>query len=510
MAELCLKLGFRGHDLGYQTFFYGNEHEIRTIFMFLMDQLPKDDQKKSQTVAQLSQTELKKREIKDCLKSSHDTESQENSEPFDAWSVENMTDAELFRLLPKETRAAALDAKIKLSTLIQNNEEQKNKPENTLDDDEIEKVEKFRENTIEILASSEKGIEIPFDNSDLPDFSQGDVENSATNEIIKPQVPDQDSKMKTLKLKKEKADQELQDLFKEYKIAMKNLKQQKKHLSIQELNYQDLIKTKSEKETILAQRLKVLDLVPSGEENIKKLREIIAKKKTKMIGFQEQWETHKQSLLEDQMKLKSEIEKLKLQKNSSKNEDNSLKGQIENTKKQIEKQNLIMAKLKKQLENSPKEYLPRAEYTKKIMDILNNVSKQKKETTKVIEEIRFIQKDINSLEGKLSRTYADADHILFEVSFIHFFFREIVFSDFFSYFQQAKKDKVLVPAYKILVEIHKSSDDIIEDIRESGKVKRQTQALIESANVEKSKKINDKIAKLEADLNQIRQECAEK
>ena len=419
LAELCLKLGFRGHDLGYQTFFYGNEHELRTIFMFLMDQLPKDDQKKSQTVAQLSQTELKKREIKDCLNSSPDTESQENSEPFDAWSVENMTDAELFRLLPKETRAAALDAKIKLSTLIQNNEEQKNKSENSLNDDEIEKVEKIRENTIEILASSEKGAEIPFDNADLPDFSQGDVENSA---IQKPQVPDQDSKMKTLKLKKEKADQELQDLFKEYKITMKNLKQQKKHLSMQELNCQDLTKTKSEKETILAQRLKVLNLVPSGEENIKKLREIIAKKKTKMIGFQEQWETHKQSLLEDHMKLKSEIENLKLQKNSSKTEDDSLKGQIENTKKQIEKQNLIIAKLKKQLENSPKEYLPRAEYTKKIMDILNNVSKQKKETTKVIEEIRFIQKDINSLEGKLSRTYADADHILFEVSFIHFFF----------------------------------------------------------------------------------------
>ena len=67
------------------------------------------------------------------------------------------------------------------------------------------------------------------------------------------------------------------------------------------------------------------------------------------------------------------------------------------------------------MENAPKEYLPRSDYTKQIMDILNNVTKQKNETTKVIEEIRFIQKDINSLEGKLSRTYADADHILFEV-----------------------------------------------------------------------------------------------
>ena len=137
-----------------------------------MDQLPKDDQKKSQSVAQLSHSELKKQKIKKCLKSSHDTESQENSEPFDAWSVENMTDAELFRLLPKETRAAALDAKIKLSTLIQNNEEMKNKSGNTLND-EIQEVEKFRENTIEILASSEEGFEIPLDKSDLPDFSQG-------------------------------------------------------------------------------------------------------------------------------------------------------------------------------------------------------------------------------------------------------------------------------------------------------------------------------------------------
>ena len=110
---------------------------------------------------------------------------------------------------------------------------------------------------------------------------------------------------------------------------------------------------------------------------------------------------------------------MKLQNNSTKNKDDTLKGQLENTKKQVEKQDLIIAKLKKQLDQAPKEYLPRSEYTKKIMDILNNVSKQKKETSKIIEEIRFIQKDINSLEGKLSRTYADADHILFEVNVIH-------------------------------------------------------------------------------------------
>ena len=48
------------------------------------------------------------------------------------------------------------------------------------------------------------------------------------------------------------------------------------------------------------------------------------------------------------------------------------------------------------------------------MEILNKVSKQKSETKKVIEDIHGIQKDINMLEGKLSRTYADVDHRLFE------------------------------------------------------------------------------------------------
>ena len=51
----------------------------------------------------------------------------------------------------------------------------------------------------------------------------------------------------------------------------------------------------------------------SGEENLQKLREIIAKKKTKILGIQDQFELHKQSLLDDREKMKKEIEALKQQ-----------------------------------------------------------------------------------------------------------------------------------------------------------------------------------------------------
>ena len=42
-AEHCLLLGYANKttQLGYQTFLYGTENELRNILMFLVDKLPK-------------------------------------------------------------------------------------------------------------------------------------------------------------------------------------------------------------------------------------------------------------------------------------------------------------------------------------------------------------------------------------------------------------------------------------------------------------------------------------
>ena len=42
LAEHCKNLGFVGQDIGYQTFIYCQEHELRSVLMFLIDKLPKD------------------------------------------------------------------------------------------------------------------------------------------------------------------------------------------------------------------------------------------------------------------------------------------------------------------------------------------------------------------------------------------------------------------------------------------------------------------------------------
>jgi hypothetical protein len=43
LAEHLQKLGYPGgEDLGYQTFLYGTGKELRNVFLFLIDKIPKD------------------------------------------------------------------------------------------------------------------------------------------------------------------------------------------------------------------------------------------------------------------------------------------------------------------------------------------------------------------------------------------------------------------------------------------------------------------------------------
>lgn len=41
MSFVFKDLGFKG-EIGYQTFLYANEHELRKIMMFLIEKLPKE------------------------------------------------------------------------------------------------------------------------------------------------------------------------------------------------------------------------------------------------------------------------------------------------------------------------------------------------------------------------------------------------------------------------------------------------------------------------------------
>ena len=75
--------------------------------------------------------------------------------------------------------------------------------------------------------------------------------------------------------------------------------------------------------------------------------------------------------------------------------------------------------LNKELENMPKESKTsnRQFYTRRILEIVSNIDKQKKEIDKILIETKTLQKEINQLTGKLERIFNATDELLFKVKF---------------------------------------------------------------------------------------------
>ncbi|XP_025935171.1 coiled-coil domain-containing protein 22-like [Apteryx rowi] len=85
-----------------------------------------------------------------------------------------------------------------------------------------------------------------------------------------------------------------------------------------------------------------------------------------------------------------------------------------------------------ELEALPRD-VSRAVYTRRILEIVGNIRKQKEEIGKILVDTRALQKEINALAGKLERTFSVTDELLFK---------------------DAKRDEVVRKAYKYLAALH--------------------------------------------------------
>ncbi|MBW04188.1 Coiled-coil domain-containing protein 22, partial [Eschrichtius robustus] len=66
-----------------------------------------------------------------------------------------------------------------------------------------------------------------------------------------------------------------------------------------------------------------------------------------------------------------------------------------------------------ELETLPRD-VSRLAYTQRILEIVGNIRKQKEEITKILSDTKELQKEINSLSGKLDRTFAVTDELVFK------------------------------------------------------------------------------------------------
>uniref|UniRef100_A0A8C2KTG8 Coiled-coil domain-containing protein 22 n=1 Tax=Cyprinus carpio TaxID=7962 RepID=A0A8C2KTG8_CYPCA len=206
-----------------------------------------------------------------------------------------------------------------------------------------------------------------------------------------------------------------------------------------------------EKENSIKMKRQTIDLLPDTENNLLKLQ------------------VHKSHTSESSRKL-SEIK--------------DLHDKIRQSAEEAKKKESLYKQLLTEYETLSKD-VSRSAYTMRILEIVGNIKKQKEEITKILSDTKDLQKEINSLTGKLDRTFAVTD--------------ELVFKD-------AKKDESVRKSYKYLAALHENCTQLIQTIEDTGTIMREIRDLEEQIDTENGKRTVSNLEKILEDYKAIRQE----
>jgi len=249
----------------------------------------------------------------------------------------------------------------------------------------------------------------------------------------------------------------------------------------------DELKSQVEDETSANEkRKKLLTLLPDRETNLEKMSQIVLKNKDKLAGMRQRWAKVESELESDYISLCRTIEQKQKDEHEQLAARDSLLKQITDYEDHIRHKEVMLVKYTKELDKQPTHGLARSNYTQQIMDALNTVAKQRKDTSRVIVDIKSTQNDINLLEGKLYRTYVEADAKVFNMAKVD--------------------DGQLRRTYRHLAETYKIIEEIIETIRQTGQVKRSRRTVEDQTATERAKNVESISKQLIADLKQIRAE----
>ncbi|XP_059766063.1 coiled-coil domain-containing protein 22 isoform X2 [Balaenoptera ricei] len=206
----------------------------------------------------------------------------------------------------------------------------------------------------------------------------------------------------------------------------------------------------------------------------------------RVIHLAGQWEKHRVPLLAEYRHLRKLQDCRELESSRRLAEIQELHQSVRAAAEEARRKEDVYKQLMSELETLPRD-VSRLAYTQRILEIVGNIRKQKEEITKILSDTKELQKEINSLSGKLDRTFAVTD--------------ELVFKD-------AKKDDAVRKAYKYLAALHENCSQLIQTIEDTGTILREVRDLEEQIETEMGKKTLSNLEKIREDYRALRQENA--
>eukprot|EP00794_Sanderia_malayensis_P006859 gene6859-7630_t len=206
----------------------------------------------------------------------------------------------------------------------------------------------------------------------------------------------------------------------------------------------------------------------------------------RLVTLAKQWESHRDPLIREYRELKAtsetRVSELELKIEEIKGLREKMKTAADETRSKEE----LYKQLVVEYERMTKD-VNRSAYTRRILEIVANINKQKQDINKVLVDTRSLQKDINFLSGKLDRTYTVTD--------------ELIFKD-------AKKNEFNRKAYKLLANLHERFSDLVKNIEEIGTIMREIRELEDQVENLNQNEIKENLEQINKDLKEMKEENA--
>ncbi|XP_015786658.1 coiled-coil domain-containing protein 22 [Tetranychus urticae] len=472
LAEICVELGFKG-DLGYQTFLYCNDSDLRRLFLFLLEKIPKDDSQDMTTINITGDTiyeKICKKPISTVWlppvipsKSQASTKLVWKTQPING--ILNASSISGNRIAPDKRNYYDNYAKIPLHDVASL----------------LEWNSASLDTTYTRLTSSKKRMieNVEFVGQKIVTTNNLTRETSDDNFVVSSEVQandeGDDDEAKELELKEimEKEISSLEEAIEETKQRLSECEQ---------IFHQQNQSMKEAKESLKIETDKLISMKTS-DRTMTNLANDVEHVKAELSSFQDQWKTISGKLVDKINAIKEDKLLASQNRNFMVQEIHKMKKESRVKLKELnEKDGLI-----KQLRDKSKKPLPpnRASYTQRIMELVNNVKKQNEETKKILLETRQLQKDINIVTGKVQRAYTITD--------------ETVFRD-------AKNSDWNRKCYKLLATMHKNYDALLDCVNAIGTIRRETLQLEETIENEKHNESIVNLDRIQQDLKQLQTE----
>ena len=232
------------------------------------------------------------------------------------------------------------------------------------------------------------------------------------------------------------------------------------------------------------------DLLPNAEDNIQTLTEIVDKTSARLVALAAEWEKRRAPLLEELRNVQDlqdaamgesrvKLEQIKAMRDEIKRLIDEIKQRDERYKQLVEAYRAM-----KNTQN-------RAIYTRRILDIVRNVKKQKIDIARILEDTRSMQKEINGIREHLARIYAVAD--------------EKIYQDAKRDQEKGSRDTSKKDIYKLVVDLNKGFEDLIATIEEIGQTRATILNLESKIEQVQARTSAQNMERIQEDLRQIRE-----